>query len=144
MADPSFARPTSELSTPLLSPPEVSAAPSAGQGFSLNAQGHIPVVAKDGQWTMEYVSVAVNITSTLNHANNTPTVSIPGLQVNDLCFLIGSEHGATRNSGFIKYTEPLCTTEGQITLACFNAESGTVDPTSATFHFLVIHRFIPS
>lgn len=130
-----LARPNSELQKI-----SVTEEPTAGQGFSLNPQGHIPIVAKDGQWTMEYVTVGVDLASTAAQSNSSNQVAIPGLVIGDLAFYIGVN--SVTATTFIHQTIPVCSIEGEITMRSFNADNITVDPDSTLFHFLVIHRFL--
>lgn len=94
------------------------------------------VLGKQGEvWRMELATVAVNLPSTAANTSSSINVSIAGLAVGDWVCLLSFDQ-----ANFTVVVNNLCTVAGQITLAYRNNTSGTVDPPSRDYHFLVIHR----
>ena len=117
--------------------------PAPGYGYTLDAKGRIPLATESGRWTLEYVAVTTDLGNLAAHSGTAATMTVPGLQVNDLCFFIGVDSEANVGQ-FIYYTyPPVCSTAGQISLRRFNADAAAHDPGSVAYHFLVLHRFIP-
>lgn len=137
---PNFARPASELEDPLLGTRSVTLDPAGGKGLVLDEEGRSPVTTMSGRWIVEITQVSVNITSTALQTGGNMDVTVPGLQVGDMCFALGAEASDARQ--FLLRTRSTCTVENTITLDYFNADDGTVDPAPVTVNFLCLHRYI--
>lgn len=101
-------------------------------------EGAVVVGTADEVWRMEVVAVTVDLPSTAAHTGAAVNVTIPGLAVGDLAFLLGGDGATTRM--FIQSTRPVCATTDTIVLDIFNADAETQNPSSDTLRFLVIHR----
>lgn len=138
--DPSFAPPLSELATSNLAPPSVTLDPSAGQGFSLDERASVPIAVQGGTWRMEFIEASVDIPNTAGGGGGSVNVTIPGLAIGDLCFLVGRDSLTGR--GFAAYTESECVTADTVVVQFVNATATASDPAAINWHFLVIHRFL--
>ena len=97
------------------------------------------VMGKKGErWDMEVMqSSSFNWASTAAHSVQNGNVTVTGVKVGDICIFLDSSSGQRQ---FIWRAEPIATVADQITLRGFNASTGTIDPASDTYYFLVIHR----
>jgi len=89
------------------------------------------------RWDFELMSGTFNWASTANHTVQNGNITVTGVKVGDICMFLDSASGQRQ---FIWRAEPIATVADQITLRGFNAGSGTLDPASDTYYFLVIHR----
>lgn len=82
------------------------------------------------------VSQVLSIPATAAKTAGTLTVSITGLRVGDVV----TWAGVTANSPFIFYTDPVCSTAGQITLRFFNSDGSAGHALASQTHTFIIYR----
>lgn len=104
-----------------------------------NEDRSIPEFYDGSGWrgaTVEHRSVSVNVPSTAASTSGLIQPTISGLLIGDLCFWIGCD----TNDGiqFHFRTDTVCSTNGQINLRYFNADTATRDPAATNHHFLIV------
>lgn len=89
------------------------------------------------KWDMEILSGTGDVASTAAHSTVNTTITVTGVKTGDICLFLNKEN---QNRSFIWRCPVFATADDSITLQGFNADTGTQDPPSDTFYFLVIHR----
>ena len=115
---------------------DVTPDPAGGRGFSLNEQGHIPVVEGSGQtWTERILSGSLDIGNTAAGAGGNVDMTVTGVRVGDFVEIMGAATNGARQ--FALRPRLPVSADDTVTIDFVNASTGTIDPGAFTLYLKV-------
>lgn len=132
---------TAEADSARLYSADISGVPYLHAVNDVGTQRSVALGSAGEVFDFDYVTATKDFANVPAHTGTTETVTVTGLAVGDLAFLIGDEFGSDAGRSLIvRPNPPVCSTTDTLTVEVFNTKDTDSNPTSVTLHFLVIHR----